>query len=96
MRVTGLFPESLIQLLCFVGDYRHTVTVYHISGAMASGDSRPGADRSGVSFRNQLQVPWNAPESIVTLDSPGVVALDTSADPDVLGLRALNDDAEPA
>ena len=30
-----------------------------------------------VTVRNQLQVPWNAPESIVSLDSPGVVVLDT-------------------
>ena len=38
---------------------------------MASGDSRPGDDRSGVSFLVHVQVPWNAPESVVTLDSPG-------------------------
>ena len=56
LRVTGLFPESVIQLVCFVGDYRLTLSVYHISGVMAYGDSRPEADRSGVSFQNQLQV----------------------------------------
>ena len=72
------------------------MTVYHINGAMVSGDSRPVADRNGVSFRNQLQVLWNAPESIVTFDSPGVVVLDISAVPDVLGLRACNDDTQPA
>ena len=32
----------------------------------------------------------------MTLDSPGVVVLDTSAVPDVLGMRARNDDAESA
>ena len=47
------------------------MTVYHISGAISSGDSRLEPDRNGVSFRNQLEVPWNTPESIVTLDSPG-------------------------
>ena len=72
------------------------MTVYHICGVMVSGDSRPEADRSGVSFLYQLQVPCNAPESIVTLDSPGVVVLDTSAVPDVLGLQSHNDDVEPA
>ena len=44
--VTGLFPVSLIQLVDFVGDYRHMLSVYHISSVMASGDSRPEADRS--------------------------------------------------
>ena len=63
--------------------------MYRISGAMASGDSRLKADRSGIRFRNQLQVPWNAPVSIVTL-----VVLDTSAVSDVIGLRARNDSAD--
>ena len=40
-------------------------------------------------------VPWNASESIVNLDLPGVVVLDTSAVPDVFDLRARNNDAEP-
>ena len=66
--MTGLFHVSLIQLVYFVGDYRHTLSVYHISSVMTSRDSRPEADRSGVSFQNQLLVPWKAPESIVTLD----------------------------
>ena len=48
----------------------------------------------GVSFRVHVQVPWNAPESVVTLVSPGVVALDPSYVPDVLGLRTRNADAE--
>ena len=81
--------------VCFVEDYQHKLSVYHISNVMASGDNRSEADRSGVSFKNQLHVPWNAPESIVTLDTPGVVVLDISAFPDVLGLRGRNDDAEP-
>ena len=82
--------------LCVLdGNYRSTVTVYRISGVMASGNSRPKADQSGIRFRNQLQVPWNAPESIVILDLLGVVALDTSAVPDVISLREHNDSAEP-
>ena len=42
------FPVSLIQLVYFVGDYRHTLSVYHINSMMASGDSQPEAERSGV------------------------------------------------
>ena len=64
--VRELLPQLLFQLVCLIDNTPRTVTVYHISGAMASGDSRPKADRCGISFRNQLQVPWNAPESIVT------------------------------
>ena len=43
---------------------------------MASGDaggSRPRDDRSGVSFRCEMQTSWNAPKSFVDLESPGVV-----------------------
>ena len=39
---------------------------------------------SGISYK-----------SIVSLDSPGVVVLDTSAVPDVIGLRARNNNTEP-
>ena len=41
-----------------------------------------------------MQIPWNAPESFVTLDSPGVFVLDTACVPDVLGLTRYPD-AEP-
>ena len=41
-----------------------------------------------------MQIPWDALESVVTLDSPGVVVLDTTCVPDVLGLRTRYDDAE--
>ena len=40
-------------------------------------------------FRNELRVSWNAPKSFVELDSPDVVALDTSVVPDVVGLKAF-------
>ena len=59
------------------------MSVYLTSGAMASGDvggSLPRVDRSGVSFRCELQTSWNV--------------LDTSVVPDVLGLRALYEDAK--
>ena len=75
-----------------------TVSVYLTSDAMASDDvggSRPRVDHSGVSFRCELQTSWNAPESYVNLESPGVVELDTSVVPDVLGNRALYEDAKP-
>ena len=68
------------------------VTVHIVSRVMASGDaggSRPRVDRSGVSFRCELQTSWNSPESYVNVESPGVVVLDTSVVPDVLVLRAL-------
>ena len=90
-------PGSLRRLVYFVGSRRCTVTVYISNGAMASGKGRggrPRVDRSGVIFRYELQTSWNAPVSFVTLDSPEVVALDTSVVPDVLGLRARYPDAK--
>ena len=72
------------------------MNVYITSGVMESGDAgggRPRVDRSGVSICYALQISWNAPESYVTLDSPGMVELDTSVVPDVLGLRACYQNA---
>ena len=65
---------------------------------MASGDaggSWPLDDHSGVSFICELQTSRNVPKSYVDLDSPGVVKLDASVVPDILGLRAFYDDAKP-
>ena len=65
---------------------------------MTSGDSGvspPSVVRLGVTFRSKLQTAWNAPESFVTLDSPGVVELDTSVVSDVLGLRVRYQNAGP-
>ena len=53
---------------------------------MATGSDRPTDDRSGVNFDVELQVPWNAPEAYVNLDSDGVYGLQTV--PDVLGLHS--------
>ena len=73
------------------------MTVCITSGAMASGDagvSRPRVDHSGsvfaMSYRHHgMRQPY------VNLESSGVVELDTSVVPDVLGLRALFENAEP-
>ena len=78
-----LLPGLLFQLVCLINT-QCTVTVYRSSGTMTSGDCRPKANQSGISFRNQLQLLWNVPESIVTLNVPGVVILDTSTVLDVI------------
>ena len=102
LTVTKSLPGSLCQPVDSVGYQRSscwlcTVTVYITGGMMASGDaggSRPRVDRSGRHIRCELQTSWNSPESYVNLESPGVVELDTSVVPDVLGLRALYDDGK--
>ena len=97
LTVTKSLPGSLCRPVNYVGHQRCTVYVYFSSGAMAScgaGGSQRRGDHSGVSFRCELQISWNASESYVNLESPGVVELDTSVVPDVLGLRALYEDAE--
>ena len=66
---------------------------------MAPGDaggSRPkDIEHSGVNFCDERQTAWNAPKYFADLDSPGVVTPDTSVVPDVLGLKAFYDEAEP-
>ena len=94
LHVPGSCCELLIKFVCGVKVNKRTVPADSIIGVMASSDSRAGADQNGVSFQVHVQVPWNAAESVVTLDSPGVVVLDTSHVPDVLGLRTRNADAE--
>ena len=77
----SLLPGSLRRLVHSEGSIPCTVTVYITSGAMVSGKARGGRprnDRSAVSFHNELQISWNAPESFLTLDSPEVVIWDTS------------------
>ena len=49
--VPGVCRKSLILSMCGVTANRHTVSKDYIVGAMASGDSRPEADQSGVNFR---------------------------------------------
>ena len=62
---------------------------------MATGNSQPGADRKGIDFEVHVQIPWNAPEAYVTLNSPEVFELDTDFLPHVLGLRTWHPDATP-
>ena len=49
---------------------------------------QPPAGRSDVNFTVQLDVPWNAPEVFVNMESAGLHELNTESMPDVLGLRA--------
>ena len=86
--------SALKQIVCVVGDINRTVSLDYIVDAMASENSQPWADRKGIDFRVHVQILWNAPESVVTLDSPGVIVLDTTCDPDVLGVRTRYADAE--
>ena len=51
---------------------------------MATGGGTPDDARSGISFGVMLQVPWNAPEAYVQLDSSGLS--DLVMLPEVLGL----------
>ena len=65
-------------------------TCMRVMFALPRTGSRPRVGRSGVSFRCELQTSWNVPE----LYLPGVVELDTSVVPDVLGMRVHYEDAE--
>ena len=56
---------------------------------MASGDDQPTGDRSGVTFQCEICTSWNLPKIYVDLNSPGVVVLDTTVVPDVLGLHVF-------
>ena len=94
----GLFCECrefllIWELLYFVGSVSRTVVLDQIVAIMAIGSSRPEADRTGIDFQVRVQVPWNAPEACVTLDSAGLYDLDTKCVPDVLGLRARRPEA---
>ena len=80
--------------MCAVGVLHWTVPQGYIVDVMASEDSQPGIDRRGIDFWVHVQIPWNAPESVVTLDSAGVVVLDTKSVLDVLGLKNRDTDAE--
>ena len=79
--------DALKQIVIVVCDINRSVPQDYIVNAMASENSQPGADWKGINFRVHVQIPWNAPESVVTLYSPGVADLDTTCVPDVLGLR---------
>ena len=61
----------------------------------SSNQSVPRHRRVPPDFRVNVQIPWNAPEAVVILDSPGLFVLDTTYVPDVSGLRTQYPDAEP-
>ena len=79
--------------MCGVIDNKRTVPADSFIRVMASGDRWPGAGRSGIDFQVCVEIPWNASELLVTLDTSGVVVLDTSHVPEVLGFRTRNADA---
>ena len=63
---------------------------------MASGEDRrgqPAGDRNGVTFQCEIRTSLNPPKAYVYLNSPGVVVLNTTVIPDVLGLHAFNEEA---
>ena len=60
---------------------------------MMTGSGQPAADRPGIDFQVQVQVPWNGPEAYVTLDSAGIYDLNTTCVPDVLALHARRPEA---
>ena len=62
---------------------------------MATGNSPPGADRTGIDFQVSVQIPWNAPEAYLMLDSSGLFMLDAAHIPDVLGLQTWYPEAAP-
>ena len=70
-----------------VGDIPQTITQDYFVDVMVTGSSQPETDRQGIDFRVHMHIPWNAPKSIVTFNSPGMYVLDTTYVPDVLGLR---------
>ena len=59
---TLLYCGSIVDVLCL------TVSQYCFGNVMATGNSRPGADRRGIDFKVHVQIPWNAPEAYVMLD----------------------------
>ena len=45
-------------------------------------------DRSGIQFNVELCIPWDAPEAVVDIDSPGLVSFGSCPDPvGLLGRR---------
>ena len=75
--------EFLLAIVCRV----FRILLWHCSDTeMATDGDRQTDDRYVVNFYVELQVPWNAPEAYVNLDSDGVNELQTV--PDVLGLHS--------
>ena len=60
--------------------------------AMAAGDDTPVGARSGVTFDVTIDIPWNAPEAHIQLNSAGVFDLEDEIQ-DVFGLCNRRPDA---
>ena len=89
MTVTGsfYFAASGCRFTDFIAERVFRIILWHCSDLeMAASSDGPADGRSGVNFEVELQVPWNAPEAYVNLDSEGVYELTTV--PDVLGLHS--------
>ena len=92
-RLTDLLAVGLFCVLrdsadcLLLGVFRALRIVLRLGSAigMATGVVMPADAQSGVTFDVELEVPWNAPEAYIQLDSEGVYDLATV--PDVFGLR---------
>ena len=79
-----------------VGDIHRPLLQDCFVDVMATGNSQPGLTaRESTSVRVHVHIPWNTPESFVTLDSTGVFVLDTACVSNVLGLRTRYTYGEP-
>ena len=74
--------------LYIVDSFAQAIRGTRCSLEMARGSGHLPAGRSGIDFPVQRDVPWNAPEVFVNMESTGLYELDTESMPDVLGLRA--------
>ena len=75
-----------------LGVFRALRIVLRLGSAtgMSTGGVTPADARSGITFDVELEVPWNAPEAYIQLDSEGVYYLATV--PDVFGLHGRRPD----
>ena len=87
LQVPRVPADSLLRFWRVLDSDCHIVSQDRCLDTMATGNSLPGADRTGIDFQVNVQIPWNAPEAYVTLGSPELFMLDTARIPDVLGLR---------
>ena len=95
LQVPRFSAESLLRMRRVLVTDCQTVSQDRCLDTMVTGSSLPGADRTGIDFQVNVQIPWNAPEAYVMLGSPGLFMLDTERIPDVLGLRTRCPEATP-
>ena len=82
-----LFAEFCDLFLRVVDSFARDLRGIPYASEMATGSGQPPLDRSGVDYRVKLDIPWNAPETVVNLQSQRIYELDTASVPDVLGLH---------